>query len=275
MAIYNEYLAPEVIGDEIAAKLPAMIKFAPLAEIDTTLVGRDGDTVTIPKYAYVGDADVVARGEAIPVAAMNTTVDKATVVMYGKGIPVTDDELLSAFGDPVGAAVDNLTKAIAAGIDNGCLEALQSAPLYVGDGTEAINADLINQATDLFDDEANEPKLLFIAPAQAKAIRDLRATGDFLNRNDMVDYGIEPIMPDVIGMVGDAQIVISKKIKAVDGKYNNVVVKPGALTIYMKRDVEIELDRDARHSTTYVLATEHCVPHLSDDSKVVRIITAE
>lgn len=272
MAIYNEYLAPEVIGDEIAAKLPAMIKFAPLAEIDTTLVGQPGDTITIPKYQYVGDAEVVARGEAIPVAAMNTTMDKATIVKYGKAIPITDEELECAFGDPVGAATDNLAKAIAAGIDNGCLETLQSAPLYIGDGAEAINGKLVQQACDLFEDEMDELKILFVAPAQLDAVRD---DAKFMTKIEMIEFGFEPVMPGIIGMLGGAQVYVSKKIKAVDKKYTNIVVKGGALTIYMKRDLEIELGREALKKVTHVIADEYCVPHLSDDSRVVRVITAE
>ena len=46
---------PEVMADMISANLPSKIKFSPLARIDTTLVGQAGDTITIPKFNYVGD----------------------------------------------------------------------------------------------------------------------------------------------------------------------------------------------------------------------------
>ena len=42
---------PEVMADMISATLPKKIKFSPIAKIDTTLVGRPGDTITVPKYA--------------------------------------------------------------------------------------------------------------------------------------------------------------------------------------------------------------------------------
>lgn len=42
---------PEVMADMISATLPKKIKFAPIARIDTTLVGQPGDTITVPKYA--------------------------------------------------------------------------------------------------------------------------------------------------------------------------------------------------------------------------------
>ena len=42
---------PEVMADMISATLLTKIKFAPLATIDTTLVGQPGDTITVPKFA--------------------------------------------------------------------------------------------------------------------------------------------------------------------------------------------------------------------------------
>ena len=44
---------PEVLKDMIQAELPNAIRFAPLAEVDNTLVGRPGDTVTVPKFEYI------------------------------------------------------------------------------------------------------------------------------------------------------------------------------------------------------------------------------
>ncbi len=55
---------PEVMADVVRDKLTDLIKFTPLAKIDTTLQGRAGDTVTLPKFAYIGDAADVAEGES-------------------------------------------------------------------------------------------------------------------------------------------------------------------------------------------------------------------
>ncbi len=52
---YGTYLSdlfdPQVIADLIDTKLTDNIVFAPLAMVDNTLVGRAGDTVTLPFYS--------------------------------------------------------------------------------------------------------------------------------------------------------------------------------------------------------------------------------
>ena len=70
---------PEVMADVVRDKLTDLIKFTPLAKIDTTLQGRAGDTVTLPKFAYIGDAADVAEGEAIPMALLTTSTSKVKV----------------------------------------------------------------------------------------------------------------------------------------------------------------------------------------------------
>lgn len=42
---------PQVMADMVSAKLPKKIKFSPIARVDTTLVGRPGSTIIVPKYA--------------------------------------------------------------------------------------------------------------------------------------------------------------------------------------------------------------------------------
>lgn len=45
-----DLLDPQVVADFIERKLIDNIRLSPLAKIDTTLVGRPGDEVTLPSY---------------------------------------------------------------------------------------------------------------------------------------------------------------------------------------------------------------------------------
>lgn len=42
---------PQVLADMISAELEAAIRFSPLANIDRTLEGIPGSTITVPKFA--------------------------------------------------------------------------------------------------------------------------------------------------------------------------------------------------------------------------------
>ena len=51
MTYLSNLVNPQVMADIISATLPKKIKFAPIARIDSTLEGRAGNTITVPKFA--------------------------------------------------------------------------------------------------------------------------------------------------------------------------------------------------------------------------------
>lgn len=51
MTMLESLIDPEVMAPMISAKLAKAIKVTPFARIDTTLQGRPGSTITVPKYA--------------------------------------------------------------------------------------------------------------------------------------------------------------------------------------------------------------------------------
>lgn len=322
---------PQVMADMISAKLPKKIKFSPIAKIDTTLVARPGNTITVPKYAYIGDAEDVAEGVAMGTTVLTASTTEATVKKAGKAVELTDESVLSGYGDPVGESASQLTMAIAAKVDNDCHDALMNATLKY-DGTAAvIGYTGVVGAVGLFEDESDTPtaKLLFIHPKQETQLRN---DVDF---KDINKYPLQTIMTGTIGMIAGCQTIKSKKVKLVKYEKDNAAgtitivadsvaedademhlstimaqaidntLKVGdkvkvvteywanpivvtaladpneassadgnaeeapALTIYMKRNVEIEDDRDILAKTTVISADEHYTAVLSNDSKVV------
>ena len=77
---------PQVMADIIASELPKKIKMAPFATIDNTLVGVAGNTITIPKFAYIGEADDVAEGIAAGTTVLTATTSQATVKKAVKAV---------------------------------------------------------------------------------------------------------------------------------------------------------------------------------------------
>ncbi|WP_243356877.1 N4-gp56 family major capsid protein [Bacillus litorisediminis] len=260
---------PQVMADMISAKLPSKIKFAPLARIDDTLVGQAGDTVTIPKYAYIGDADDLTEGVAMGTVVLSASTQTATIKQAGKAVEITDKAALAGYGDPVGEAERQLEMSIASKVDVDCVTALGGATLTHDASTAVISYDSIVDGVDKFEEEDDEEKVLFIHPLQKGTLR---------KDPNFIENVPNAFMTGVIGEIAGCQVVASNKVpKVSDGaggfKYENLIVKPGALAIYLKRDVMVESDRDILAKTTVISADEHYVAALEDESKVVKLVT--
>ena len=118
---------PEVIGQMLQTKLADAIKFAPLAKVDTTLVGQPGDTISLPYYTYIGKATVTAEGTPVTINQLTSTVKQAQVVKYGNGVEITDEAVLSGYGDPIGESANQLIFSIADAIDDDIVTELANA----------------------------------------------------------------------------------------------------------------------------------------------------
>ena len=116
----------EILADMVEKKLHDLIRFAPLAEIDNTLVGQPGDTLTLPSYSYIGDAEVLAEGSSLTPVALTAGSVTVTVSKVARGVQLSDESLLSGYGDPMGQTVMQIATAIANKEDNDMLTALQS-----------------------------------------------------------------------------------------------------------------------------------------------------
>ena len=118
---------PEVMAPMISAKLPKAIVATTFAKIDTTLEGQAGSTITVPKYEYIGDAEEVAEGVAQGDAQLTTTTAEYKVKKIVKDVTITDEAVLSGYGNPIGEINNQLAKSIASKVDNDVIDTLKGA----------------------------------------------------------------------------------------------------------------------------------------------------
>ena len=250
----SDMIDPEVMGDMVSARIPKKLRVAPFAKIDDTLAGVPGDTINVPAYTYIGDAADVAEGGEVAIEKMTTSTRKATIKKAMKGIGLTDEAVLSGYGNPVGEANTQLALAIAAKIDSDCMDALQTASLVYDGSKENISYNAIVDAVDLFEEEMGcSDKVLFIHPKQ---VTQLRKNPDFLSA-DKYTPGVS--LTGEIGMIAGCRLVPSKKVPLTGGVYACPIVKLEAdpevddeipaLTIYRKREVNIETERKPKTRT--------------------------
>lgn len=253
---------PEVMAAMISATLVDSIRFAPLARIDRTLVGRPGSTVTVPRFNYIGDANDVAEGAPIDLELLTTSEDNFTIKKAAKGVELTDEAVLSGYGDPIGEAANQLRLSIAAKADTDALAALATTPLAYTAGT-AFDIATIDATQAIFNDEDQSPMVLIMNPADAGELR-ANVAGQWERASDLGD---QILVSGAFGAVLGAQVIRSRKLP-VGTAY---LVKQGALGLYLKRDVQVESDRDIVTKTTVMTADQHYGVHLYDESKAIKI----
>lgn len=95
VTMLGSLIDPEVMAPMISARLSKAIKATPFAKIDTTLQGKPGDTITVPKYAYIGDAEDLAEGVTAGTVQLTTTTASYKVKKAVKQVQLTDEAVLS------------------------------------------------------------------------------------------------------------------------------------------------------------------------------------
>ena len=273
ITMLKDLINPEVMADMISATVESMILATPYAKVDNTLVNNEGDTITVPRFTYIGDAIEVGEGEDLPMQKLGTSSADYTVKMTGNGVTLTDKDLLSAHGDIVGEVTRQLGVSIAQKLDSDVINELYKAKrTFVASGV--IDYDGVVDAIDLFNDERDGEKVMFIHPKQKT---QLRHDTDFLSADK---YGGNVMMSGEFGMIAGVRLVSSRKVKNEGGYYFNPIMKlvpansetdtrDAAITVFLKRDTNVETERNSRNRTTEITVDKNYVVALTDETKVV------
>ena len=274
VTMLQNLINPEVMAEMISAKVEAKVQVVPYAKVDTTLQGRAGDTITIPKFTYIGDAVEVGEGEEIPTRQLGVTSENYTIKKIGIGGSLTDEAVLSGHGNPVGELTSQMAKSIVSKTDFDAIDELYKATTtYVSD--DVVGYESIVNAVDMFEEEVNSAKVIFIHPKQAT---QLRLDSNFLSADK---YGNTIAIKGEIGMICNARVVVSKKVKMDETNqyYLNPIVKLNedgetedespAITVFLKRDTNVERERIARQRITEITGDKMYVVALTNEEKVV------
>ena len=203
---------PEVVADYIDQKLIDGIRLSPLARIDTTLVGRPGDELTMPYYNYVGDSVAVAEGADIPIAKLTQGTKKVKVAKIGRAIEFTDEAMLSGYDNDIAReAADQVVVATNSKVEADLIaKAASDATLTASIAASATNvADGIADALTKFGEDIDGEKVLVIPPEFYARLR--KSEGWIPN----TEIGGEMLVRGVVGMVHGCQVITSNRLKSV------------------------------------------------------------
>ena len=255
---------PQVVADLIDTKLTDNMVFAPLARIDYTLQGRAGNTVTLPYYSYIGAASQVSEGYDIGIRKLTQSTSSVTIVKYGVAVQLTDEAVLSGYGDPIGEAATQIATSIDDAMDNALLAALAansaSEQNYSGASTGLVPADIPLALAKFGEDNDGQKALLVTPDFYAKLVGT-----DWVPASEIAaDIRIR----GAVGMAYGCQVIISNRLKTAGNMY---IVKPGALAVFMKRGSMIETDRDILNQSTVLAGSILCAPYLLNPAGMIKL----
>lgn len=204
----SQLIVPEVLEDMLNAKLSDRITFLPFAKIDETLVGIPGNTVTVPRYAFGVTATDLAEDTDGTYSELSTADVQYSVKKIFAGVTLSDEAILSGFGNPVGQAQAQISKALQVKMDGDILDSLMDATLFYDGSSAKISYNSIINSIDVFAEEFNTEKVLFIHPSQ---VTTLRQDSNFVSA-EAYALGNQLIMTGEIGKIANTRLVSSKKV---------------------------------------------------------------
>ena len=266
--LLQQLVNPEVMADAISAELPAKLATLGYIKVDTTLVGKAGNTVTIPRFNYVGPAADLAENTEGSVDVLSATEVDYTVKKAVKNVELTDEAVLSGYGDPVGEVQKQLKNAIADKIDNDAMELLlneEDCP-NIDMSTQPLSVTSIVKAANDFDGE-NKGKAKYLLISQ-EGLAQLMASTDVLHSTTLTE---DMMVNGVIGKVGGCYVIPSNKLYwggATGVTRNAYILTKDAITAFLKRDVSLETERNVLYKKTLFSADEHYTVAIEDMNKV-------
>lgn len=279
----SDIINPEVMGNLIEAKIEAQCKLTPYARVDTRLQGVPGDTITVPSWKYIGDAEdfdpeTSADTDAeMKTAKLTASSTKFEIKCAGKSVSILQTAINSGLGDPVAQANLQLSKSIVSKIDNDLMAAAYTCE------TEVTSEDIINysgivDAVAKFEDEEDGiDKVIFIHPNQeAQLLKD----PDFLSA-DKFAAGVA--VNGAIGKIAGCWVKKSKKVKEEAGSYKCPIIKTEpdspeteytedelpALTIFLKKDTQVDHEWFPKKQRHDITAAKYYGVALTNSAKVV------
>ena len=252
----NTVFANKVIEAKAKDLLTTSVNTRSLMAIDNTLAAEAGMTKTIHTYTYSGAAEEVGVGEGNTTrGSVSYIPNDYTVKMVQQAFDYQDEDFMkdnNVVDMGVKGATQTMTNKMTADFIAECEKATLSHT------ASELSYDAIVDAIAKLNVE-NEAGLFVIVNPEQKA--ELRKDADYVAaRMGEVVYNGQ------VGTVAGIPVIVSK---AVDKAY---VMHKDAVKLFMKKDVEVEQERDADTRTNSIYLRSAYIVALVDATKICKIV---
>ena len=252
-----QLLDPQVIGAYLDVKMIDAIKLTPMISVNRELEGRPGSKLTLPKWGYTGDAADLAEGADVTFDQLVQSTVEVGIKKIAKGIELTDEAILSGYGNPVEQVGQQLLMGVASKIEADLYKVIadcRDCPKVTAAKFDKYT--IVDMKAKFREDMEADTLVLFVTPElYAKLVKD----PDFVN----IAQG-EKIMSGHIGTLFGVNLVVANRVT------NPFMMKQGAVELLMKRNVIVETDRNIKNFTNQFVVSDHYGCYVKYADRIVK-----
>ena len=251
----NNVYANKVIEVKAKDLLTTAVNTRSLMAIDNALAGEAGMTKTIHTYTYTGEAEEVGVGEGNSTrGSVSYAPVDYTVKMVQQAFDYQDEDFMKDH-NVVDMGVKGATQLMTNKMTADFYAEAEKASL---EQSGAISYDIIVDAIAKMNLEDESGLFIVVTPAQ-KA--ELRKDPDYVAaRMGEVVYNGQ------VGTIAGIPVIVSK------APTHAFVAHKDAIKLFMKKDVEVEQERDADTRTNSIYLRTAYLVALVDATKIVKLV---
>lgn len=187
-----------------------------------------------------------------------------TIIKLGNAVQITDEAVLSGYGDPLGEATNQIQISIDDALDTNLLAALAansaSEQNYTGASTGLVPED-IPLALAKYGEDNDGQKIMYCPPefyAQLIGSNWIPAS----------EIAADVRVRGAAGLAYGCQVVVTNRLTESGDIY---IVKPNTLAVFIKRGVFVETDRDILNQSTVLAGSILAAPYLLNPKGMVHL----
>lgn len=270
--VNQNVIVPEVYAELVREKVAGKVMVAQACKVLGNLKGKVGETLTMPKWAYIGDAKDIVLGTPMEATNMKQTSTTATIKMIAApAISVNDYDDVVELGSALDEASKQQGTSIARKLDIDAINEGKKTVLQKQLETKnTVTFDEMNAILGLYGDDANASDFEFIAIHSAFIPSFLKMDGFVSAEVTFTAQGNGIQLNNLLGYFRGIPVVVSDRL------YDNtntegfiLVIKKDSIGLIPKESPFTEVARDASTRTNTIFTSQYYAMALIDDAGVV------
>lgn len=270
--VNTNVIVPNVYAELVREKIAGKIVISKACTVKKNLTGKVGETLTMPKWAYIGNATDITPGTAMTATSMKQTSTQATIKMIAApAVTVYDYDDKTELGDALDEASKQQSISIARKLDLDAITEARKTVLQKKIATKnVVTFDEMNEILGLYGDDANADDFDFIAINSAFIPSFLKMDG-FVSAEITFNKDKNGIqLNNLLGYFRGIAVVVS------DTLYDNtntegyiLTIKKDSLGLIPKEVPFTEVSRDASKRSNTIYTSDIYAMALTNDAGIV------